>query len=148
MQEPQEMKVQPLGQEDPMEEEVAPTPVFLLRESHRQKSLVGYSPWGRKESGTTEQLSMHRFTEKLRGTYRDFPLTLCHTHAQLLPLSVSPIKVVHLLQLMNLHWHIIITQSPSLTLGFTLHTHYSKGLNKCVMICIHYYSIIRVFPLL
>jgi len=26
------------------------------RESHGQKSLVGYSPWGRKESDTTERL--------------------------------------------------------------------------------------------
>ena len=31
-----------------------PTPVFLPGESHGQKSLVGYSPWGRKESHTTE----------------------------------------------------------------------------------------------
>ena len=29
------------------------------RESHGQRSLVGYSPWGRKESDTTEQLSTH-----------------------------------------------------------------------------------------
>ena len=26
------------------------TPVFLPGESHGQRSLVGYSPWGRKES--------------------------------------------------------------------------------------------------
>ena len=25
-----------------------PTPVWLLRKSHGQRSLVGYSPWGRK----------------------------------------------------------------------------------------------------
>ena len=30
------------------------TPVFLPRESQGQKSLAGYSPWGRKESDTTE----------------------------------------------------------------------------------------------
>ena len=34
-----------------------PTPVFLLGESHGQRSLVGYSPWGHKESDTTEQLN-------------------------------------------------------------------------------------------
>lgn len=67
MQEPQGVRVQPLGREDPMEEEVAPPAVFLRRESHGQKSLVGCSPRGRKESDTTEQLSMPRFTEKLRG---------------------------------------------------------------------------------
>ena len=30
-----------------------PTPVFLPGKSHGQKSLVGYSPWGCKESDTT-----------------------------------------------------------------------------------------------
>ena len=34
-----------------------PTPVFLPGESHGQRSLEGYSPWGRKESDTTEQLT-------------------------------------------------------------------------------------------
>ena len=36
-----------------------PTPVFLPGESHGQRGLVGYSPWGCKELDTTEQLSMH-----------------------------------------------------------------------------------------
>ena len=31
--------------------------VFLPEESHGQKNLVGYSPWGRKELDITEQLS-------------------------------------------------------------------------------------------
>ena len=30
-----------------------PTPVFLPGESHGQRSLAGYSPWSRKESGMT-----------------------------------------------------------------------------------------------
>ena len=34
-----------------------PTPVFLPGESHGQRSLVSYSPWGHKESDTTEQLT-------------------------------------------------------------------------------------------
>ena len=29
------------------------TPVFLLGESHRQRSLVGYSSWGHKKSDMT-----------------------------------------------------------------------------------------------
>ena len=33
-----------------------PTPVLLPGESHGGRSLVGYSPWGRKESDTIEQL--------------------------------------------------------------------------------------------
>ena len=31
-----------------------PTPVFLPGKSYGQRSLVGYSPWGLKESDTTE----------------------------------------------------------------------------------------------
>ena len=31
-----------------------PTPIFLPGESHEQSSLVGYSPWGRKELDTNE----------------------------------------------------------------------------------------------
>ena len=31
-----------------------PTPLFLLGECHRQRSLEGYSPWGCKEVDTTE----------------------------------------------------------------------------------------------
>ena len=34
-----------------------PTPVLLPGVSHGQRSLVGYSPWGHKESDTTERLS-------------------------------------------------------------------------------------------
>ena len=36
-----------------------PTPVFLPGEFHRQRNLVGYSPWGHRESDTTEQLTQH-----------------------------------------------------------------------------------------
>ena len=31
-----------------------PTPVFLPGESHAQRSLAGYSPWGCEESDTTK----------------------------------------------------------------------------------------------
>ena len=34
-----------------------PTPVFLPGESHGQRSVAGYSPWGRRESNTTKWLS-------------------------------------------------------------------------------------------
>ena len=46
-----------LGREDPLGEEWQPTPVFLPGESHGQRSLVGYSPWGRKKLDTTEWLT-------------------------------------------------------------------------------------------
>jgi len=34
------------------------TPVFLPGESHGQRGIMGYSPWGHKESDMTEQLSL------------------------------------------------------------------------------------------
>ena len=48
-----------LGQEDPLERKWQPTPVFLPGESHGQRSLVGYSPRGPKESDMTERLNFH-----------------------------------------------------------------------------------------
>ena len=36
-----------------------PTPVFSPGESHGQRSLAGYSPWGRKELDMTEWLHFH-----------------------------------------------------------------------------------------
>ena len=36
-----------------------PTPVFLPREAHGQRSLAGYGPWRHKDSYTAERLSMH-----------------------------------------------------------------------------------------
>ena len=57
-----------------------PTPVLLPGESHGGRSLVGYSPWGRKESDTTERL--HSLGEvKARppfGLKRDIFRVFCH----------------------------------------------------------------------
>ena len=39
-----------------LERSPEPTPVFLPGGFHGQRSLAGYSPWGRKESDTTERL--------------------------------------------------------------------------------------------
>ena len=41
----------------PWRREWLPTPVLLPGDSHGQRSLVGYSLWGRRESDTTEQLT-------------------------------------------------------------------------------------------
>ena len=52
MQEPQETLVQSLGVDDPLEEDMQTTPVFLPREFHVQKSFQDYSLEGHKESDT------------------------------------------------------------------------------------------------
>ena len=56
--ETQAMRGQSLGLEDPLKRAWQPTPVFLPGEPHGLRSLVGYSPWGRKQSDTTEQLKI------------------------------------------------------------------------------------------
>ena len=48
MQEMQEMQVLPLGGKIPWRTKWTPTPVFLPEVFHRQRSLTGYSPWGRR----------------------------------------------------------------------------------------------------
>ena len=52
-----------------------PTPVFLPGESHGQRSLSGYSPWGCKESDTTEQLTFH-YIICISSTSRMYPSLL------------------------------------------------------------------------
>ena len=41
IQETNNTRIQPLGWEDPLEKEMATTPVFLPRESHGRRSLAG-----------------------------------------------------------------------------------------------------------
>ena len=53
-----------------------PTPIFLPGESLGKRNLVGYSPWGHKESDITEQLSLS-LTHTHTHTH-----TLTHTHTQ------------------------------------------------------------------
>ena len=50
-----------------------PTPLLLPGESHGQRSLVGYSPWGRRESDTTKWLHFH-FSLSCTGAGNGNPL--------------------------------------------------------------------------
>ena len=54
MQETPETQVQSLFEEDSLEEEMATHSSILPRESHGQRSLMGYGPWGHQESDKTE----------------------------------------------------------------------------------------------
>ena len=47
----QETQFQSLDREDPLQKEMVTTPVFLPGESHGQRSLEGYNPWGHKRAG-------------------------------------------------------------------------------------------------
>ena len=52
----QETRVQTLGQEDPLEKEMATHSRTLAWKSHGWRSLICYSPRGHKELDTTERL--------------------------------------------------------------------------------------------
>ena len=58
----QETQARSLGREDILEEEMATHSSILPGGFHGQRSLTGYSPWSRKESDTTERLSLSLFT--------------------------------------------------------------------------------------
>ena len=52
--------VQSLGQEYPLEEEMEThCSIFFLEKPHKQRSLVGYSPWAGKESDRSEHAHTH-----------------------------------------------------------------------------------------
>ena len=51
-------RLDPCVREIPWRRAWQPTPVFLPGEFHGQRNLVGYSPRGRRESNTTEQVSI------------------------------------------------------------------------------------------
>ena len=47
-----------------------PTPVLLSGESHGGRSLVGYSPWGHKESDSTERLHFNVLSLYVKVSWR------------------------------------------------------------------------------
>ena len=59
MQEPQETRFNPWVGKMPWRRKWRPTPVFLPRESHRQRSPADYSPWDLKELDKTKSLSTY-----------------------------------------------------------------------------------------
>ena len=59
MQEVQETWVHSLGQEDPLEKEMATCSSILARIIPWTGSLAGYSPWGCRESDTAEHVHTH-----------------------------------------------------------------------------------------
>ena len=51
-------RLDPWVRKNPWRRAWQPAPIFLPGESHGQRSLAGYRPWGRKESDTTKQLTL------------------------------------------------------------------------------------------
>ena len=59
-----------------------PAPVFLLEKSHGQRRLMGYSPWGHKESDVTERAHTHTHTHTHTHIYT-YISTHTHTHTHI-----------------------------------------------------------------
>ena len=80
----------------PGEREWQLTPVFLPGEFHGQRSMAGYSRWGRKESDTTERLTLSLFLFKtiliiVEFTFQSFLFS--SFPSPLLFLFLSPINI-------------------------------------------------------
>ena len=73
----QETQLWSLGQEDPWRRKWQPAPIFLPGKSHGQRSLAGYSPWGCKESDTTEHRCMYMSRLPVRPQEAPGVLVLC-----------------------------------------------------------------------
>ena len=63
-------QVQSLCHADPLDKRMAPTLVFLCVELHGQRSLVGHSPCGHKETDTNEWLTLSQFTHHSSLKYK------------------------------------------------------------------------------
>ena len=88
----QETRFQPWVGKTPWRRKWQPTPVFLPGKSHGQRSLVGYSVWGRKESDTNEHAWM-----QIMGLWEVFSLFFFSQHL-LLTFLMSHDSVVALFQ--------------------------------------------------
>ena len=84
-----EIQVQSLGGEDPLEESMATTSVFLPGRLHEQRSLAGCSPWGHKESDMTEMTKQQQHIINWRT-----PIYIFMEKSKLLPLLSAPYSSV------------------------------------------------------
>ena len=65
-------KLNPWVRNIPWKRDWQPTPVFLSGKSQGQRSLMGYSLWGQRESNTTEHACNHTFVVYARHCVRGF----------------------------------------------------------------------------
>ena len=78
---------------------MATTSVLLPGEFHGQRRLVGYSPWGRKESDMTEQLSTAYY--QISGRIRMWTLvsltlgSTCYPVILALSLTLSLLEILY-----------------------------------------------------
>ena len=109
----QETPVQSPGQKDPWRRKWQPTPVFLPGKSHRQSSLVGYSPWVWKESDAVLFRKLHSIFNNLWGKriWKIYIYVYIYTH-----IYMCIYIYTHIYTYIYTHRHIYITESLCCTL--------------------------------
>ena len=73
----------------PWRRKCQPTPVFLPRDFHDQRSLASYSPWGCKELDRTEGLSTHTLNSR---DILIINLHMCYTKNNLIEAMIDDLK--------------------------------------------------------
>ena len=97
------------GQEDPLEKEMASTPIFLPGKFHGQRSLEGYSSWGNKESDTTEQLTFSFLDCKARNDHvYIFQRKLLKIYSSLRTRCGRKLFLIQLILIFTKVWHIVL----------------------------------------
>ena len=84
--------------EDPLEKAWQPTLVFLSGESHGEKSLVGYNPWGHKESDMTDEAHTQYNWLLINSIQFSSVTQLCLTLCNPMNCSMPGLPVHHQLQ--------------------------------------------------
>ena len=69
-----------------------PTPVCLPGKSHGQRSLVGNSQWGHKQSGMTEHTHTHTYNEALSSLKKEGDSGMCYSRVYLVDIMLSEIS--------------------------------------------------------
>ena len=95
-----ETQVLSLGQEDPLEKAMATHSSTVLGQSHEWRSLIGYSPWGLRESDMTEWL--HKDKEDFINTSfaKKTDSAFCYEYD---PFPISHIGVSLVAQWLRIH---------------------------------------------
>ena len=91
-----------------------PTLVFLPGESHGQRSLAGYSPWGLKESDMSDwHLTFHArcmlsFWRNCQTDFQNGCIFFSHCHQQCMRVSIAPHSHQHLVNHLKFSHPVVI----------------------------------------
>ena len=106
------MQFDPWVKKIPWRRKWQPSPIFLSEKFHGQRSLVGYSPWGCKESEMTEQACTHAWTFQKRNTHSNAKFAESLRKKQLAKLwrklKIKTVKIFEMPVLISKsHYHLV-----------------------------------------